>query len=238
MSDAIKTEVLRRGITRLCHFTPSRNLGQILSGNSGVLATRKLQEDERNIFAPTDLQRLDGHIGHISCSIEYPNAWYFDRARSRELLFRDWAIVFIAPKYLWKRETLFCPRNASASFGREVGSGDGAFMRLFAPEVIGAYGRKYSRSSLTPDYCVTDEQAEVLIAEEIALEDILGFAVTSIAQARNEGVRLKFLGIPSARIQELKVIVSPDLFDKNRLSRLLKQGGRPQETGFDLSTLK
>jgi hypothetical protein len=217
MSDAIKAEVLRRGIARLCHFTPSRNLGQILSGNSGVLATSKLKEDERNIFAPTDLERLDGHTRHISCSIEYPNAWYFDKARSRELLFRDWAIVFIASTYLWKKETLFCPRNAAASF---------------------AYGRKYSRSSLTPDYCVTDEQAEVLIAEEIALEDILGFAVTSIEQARNEAVRLKFLGIPYARIQELKVIVSSDLFDKNRLSRLLKQGKRPQETLFDLSTLK
>jgi hypothetical protein len=238
MSDAIKADVLRRGIARLCHFTPSRNLGQILSGNSGVLATSKLKEDERNIFAPTDLERLDGHTRHISCSIEYPNAWYFDKARSRELLFRDWAIVFIAPTYLWKKETLFCPRNAAASFGREVGSGERAFMRLFAPEVVGAYGRKYSRSSLTPDYCVTDEQAEVLIAEEIALEDILGFAVTSIEQARNEVVRLKFLGIPYARIQELRVIVSSDLFDKNRLSRLLKQGKRPQETLFDLSTLK
>jgi hypothetical protein len=238
MSDAIKAEVLRRGIARLCHFTPSRNLGQILSGNSGVLATSKLKEDERNIFAPTDLERLDGHTRHISCSIEFPNAWYFDKARSRELLFRDWAIVFIAPTYLWKKETLFCPRNAAASFGREVGNGEHAFMRLFAPEVVGAYGRRYLRSSLTHDYCVTDEQAEVLIAEEIALEDILGFAVTSIEQARNEVVRLKFLGIPYARIQELKVIVSPDLFDKNRLSRLLKQGKRPQETLFDLSTLK
>jgi hypothetical protein len=238
MSDAIKVEVLRRGITRLCHFTPSRNLGQILSGNSGVLATKRLKEDERNIFAATDLERLDRHTGHISCSIEYPNAWYFDRARSRELLFRDWAIVFIAPTYLWQKETLFCPRNAAASFGREVGSGEPAFLRLFAPEVVGAYGRQYSRSPLTPDYCVTDEQAEVLIAEEIGLEDILGFAVTSIEQARNEVVRLKLLGIPDPRIQELRVIISPDLFDKNQLSRLLKQGKRPQETFFDFSTLK
>ena len=238
MSDKIKEEVLRRGITRLCHFTPSRNLGQILSGNLGVLATRKLREDERHIFAPTDLERLDRHTGHISCSIEYPNAWYFDRARSRELLFRDWAIVFIVPKYLWKDGTLFCPRNAAASFGREVGSGEGAFLRLFASEVVGAYGRKYSRSPLTPDYCVTDEQAEVLIPEEIALDDILGFAVTSVEQAKNEAVRLKLLGIPDKRVQELKVIVAPELFDKHRLSDLLKQGKRPQETLFDFSTLK
>jgi hypothetical protein len=238
MSGNIKAEVQRRGITRLCHFTPSRNLGQILSGKSGVLATRRLKEDERYIFAPTDLERLDRHTEHISCSIEYPNAWYFDRARSRETLFRDWTVLFIDSKYLWKDGARFCPRNAAASFGREVGSGPSVFEKLFAPEVAGAYGRKYSRSSLTPNYCVTDEQAEVLIPDEIALEDILGFAVHSVEQAKNELVRLKLMGIPERRIQESKVIIAPDLFDKYRLSGLLKQGKRPEETSFDPGALK
>jgi len=237
MNENIKDEAARRGISRLCHFTPSRNLGQILSGNSGVLSTSKLRVDERHIFAPTDLERLDGHTGHISCSIEYPNAWYFDRARSRETLFRDWAIVFITPKYLWKDGTRFCPRNAAASYGREVGSGELAFSRLFASEILGARGRRYSRSSFTPDYCVTDEQAEVLIADEIALDDLLGFAVPSPEQAKNEVVRLKLLSIPEKRIQELKVVVAPDLFDKYRLSASLKQGKRPDETLFDPDTL-
>ncbi len=238
MSEKIKGEVRRRGIPRLCHFTPSRNLGQILSGKLGVLATRRLEEDERYIFAPTDLERLDRHTDHISCSVEYPNAWYFDKARSRETLFRDWAVLFIDPKYLWKDGTRFCPRNAAASSGREVGSGHSAFEKLFASEVAGAYGRKYSRSLLTPDYCVTDEQAEVLIPDQIALEDIVGVAVHSVEQARNELVRLKLLGIPEKSVRELKVVVAPDLFDKYRLSALLKQGKRPEETSFDSSTLK
>ena len=33
--------------------------------------------------------------------MEYPNAWYFDRARAKAALFKDWVIIFIDPKYLW-----------------------------------------------------------------------------------------------------------------------------------------
>ena len=75
MIASIKREVIRRGITCLCHFTPSLNLIHIVSGTMGVLASKKLKEDERSIFTMTDLMRLDGHEGYISCSIEYPNAW-------------------------------------------------------------------------------------------------------------------------------------------------------------------
>lgn len=238
MNANIKAEVERRGITRLCHFTPSRNLGQILSGTFGVLATRNLEKDERHIFAPTDLQRLDRHKDHISCSIEYPNAWYFDKARAREILFRDWVILFIDPKYLWKDGTRFCARNAAASFGREVRSGHLAFEGLFASRVTGAYGKDYVRTARTPDFCPTDEQAEVLIPDMISLEDILGLAVYSVEQARNEIVRLLYLQIPEARVRELRIVIAPDLYDKHKLSRLLKLGQRPEEKPFDSRTVK
>lgn len=238
MNEKIKVEVQRRGITRLCHFTPSRNLGHILSGTVGVLATERLEKDERHIFTPTDLQRLDGHKSHISCSIEYPNAWYFDKARATDILFRDWVILFIDPKYLWGDGTRFCHRNAAASFGREVGTGHSGFMRLFAPKVEGAYGRTYSRTATTPDYCATDEQAEVLVPDNILLEDLLGLAVYSLEQARNEVVRLLYLGIPEKRVREMNIVIAPDLYQKQRLSALLKQGQRPKEIPFDPSTVK
>lgn len=238
MNEKIKTEVERRGITRLCHFTPSRNLGQILSGTLGVLSTKNLEEDERHIFAPTDLERLDQHKDHISCSIEYPNAWYFDKARSKEILFRDWVILFIDRKYLWKDGTRFCPRNAAASFGREVRSGHSAFANLFAPQVAGAHGRNYIRTPLTPAYCATDEQAEVLVPDKIALHDILGLAVHSEKQAKNEIVRLLYLQIPERAVRGLKIVIAPDLYDKYRLSSLLKRGERPEETPFDSSAVK
>lgn len=238
MNEEIKAEVQRRGITRLCHFTPSRNLGQILSGTFGVLATKNMEKDERHIFAPTDLQRLDRHKDHISCSIEYPNGWYFDKARAREILFRDWVILFIDRKYLWKDGTRFCARNAAASFGREVRSGHLAFEDLFAPRVAGAYGRNYVRTAQIQDHCTTDEQAEVLIPDMIALDDVLGLAVHSVEQARNEIVRLRYLQTPEARIRQLKIVVAPDLYDKHKLSRALKLGQRPEEKPFDLRTVK
>src|SRR4028118_2268045 len=134
MIETIKQEVERRGITRLCHFTPSRNLVHILTGTTGILATKKLQTDERSVFTPTDLQRLDRHEDYICCSIQYPNAWYFDTAKSKDELhelFKDWVILFINPKYLWLPGTRFCPRNAASGYGNLVAEGKEAFLSMF-----------------------------------------------------------------------------------------------------------
>jgi hypothetical protein len=233
VNEQIKAEARRREITRLCHFTPSRNLGQILTGNVGILATKKLQQDERQVYTATDLQRLDGFVDHISATVEYPNAWYFEQARAREVLFRDWVVLFIDPKYLWDDGTRFCPRNAAASYGRNVAKGEESFKGLFAARTPGAYGRHYVRTALTPDWCTTDEQAEVLVPDSIAITDVLGIAVKNEAQARNELVRMSLLGIPKASTEALRISVAPDLFDKRRLSAFLKNGERPKEIRFD-----
>jgi ssDNA thymidine ADP-ribosyltransferase, DarT len=232
MNSQIKAEVERRGIKRLCHFTPSRNLGQILSGNVGILATKNLKENERIAYTPTDLQRLDGCADYISCSIEYPNTWYFDRARARETLFRDWVVLFIDPKYIWHDGTRFCPRNAAALFGRDVASGAEAFERLFSDRTVGARGRSYVRSSRTLDCCPTDEQAEALVPDCILISDILGVAVRDEGQATDELVRFDLLGISRARRESIRFYVAPDLFEKQRLSSLLKSGQRPDESLF------
>lgn len=226
----IEREALKRGITRLCHFTPSRNLGQILSGKVGILSTRKLQEDERTVFTPTDLQRLDGFPDHISCSIEYPNAWYFDKARSKDVLFKDWVILFIDTKYLWLDGTKFCPRNAASSRGAQVAGGESAFKTLFEDSVSGAYGNRYSRTNRTLPCCPTDEQAEVLVPDVIAMGDILGVAVPTNEQAQNEVIRLKLMGVAEEFLRSLRFSVSPVLFEKYQLSASLKKGERPFET--------
>ena len=133
MIASIKREAMHRGITRLCHFTPSRNLIHIASGEQGILATEKLKATERGVFTPTDLERLDRHEGYISCSMEYPNAWYFDRARAKAALFKDWVIIFIDPKYLWLPGTRFCPRNAASQYGRDISEGAKAFFWCYLP---------------------------------------------------------------------------------------------------------
>ena len=155
----IRERANRRGITRLCHFTPSRNLAHIASDSSGLLASRHLQDDEAAIFNPTDRLRLDGYPGHVCCSIQYPNAWYFRKARENERLFPDWVVLLIDVRYLWQAGTKFCPRNAAAEHGRLVQEGVKAFDALFADVVEGV--DVYRRGPRHPDFLPTDEQAEV-----------------------------------------------------------------------------
>jgi hypothetical protein len=237
MNDTIQiaAEVNDRRITRLCHFTPSRNFGQIVAGKVGVLATNKLSNDDRNVFAPTDLSRFDGYTDHICCSIEYPNAWYFERARSMEVLFKDWVVLLIDPKYLSDSRTLFSPRNAAAEGGHLVMPGYEGFARLFAAKVHGAHGKTFTRSGRHLQCCPTDEQAEVLVPDVIELRDVLGVAVHSREQAENEIVRLKLLQIPEAEIKTLPFLVVPEFWEKYQLSGLLKEGRKPVENQIHLA---
>ena len=152
---SIRGSAARRGITRLCHFTPSRNLGHIAAGLQGILASRHLGDDEKATFNPTDLERLDGYPDHVCCSIQYPNAWYFRTARGQEPLFQEWVVLLIDPFYLWRTGTKFSPRNAAAMHGRLVGEGVHAFEALFAETVQGAGGshvRARFKSSPLPAY--------------------------------------------------------------------------------------
>jgi hypothetical protein len=226
----IREEAMRRGITRLCHFTPSRNLAYIMSGRVGILATRRLEADERALYNPTDLQRYDRHEDYICCSIEYPNAWYFEHAKGRERLFKDWVVLLIDPGYLWEEGTRFCPRNAAAGFGREVGSGTDAFRAMFAGAVPGAYGRTFIRRNSHLQCSPTDDQAEVLIPDRIAIEHLMGVVVSSQTQARNELVRFRLSGLD---LRGLPLIVAPTSYEKRDLSACIRRGERPREVVFD-----
>lgn len=223
----IREEASRRGITRLCHFTPSRNLVHIASGVDGVLATRHLREDERALFTPTDLLRLDGHVDYICCSIEYPNAWYFERARRNGLAPEDWVVLLINPRYLWTPGTRFCPRNAAAHHGRDVVEGSEGFAALYASQVTGAYDRTYVRQAAHVQAVPTDEQAEVLVSDRIVPDDILGIAVQSEDQARREQARFRLLSVPQ---EQFRLLVAPAMFEPREMSQLVRSGRRPVET--------
>lgn len=225
MNVAVHNAAKERGITRLCHFTPSRNLAHIACDAVGVLATKHLKDNERLVFNPTDLARLDGHAGSICCSIEYPNPWYFAQARAREVLFPDWVVLFIRPDYIWRKDTLFSPRNAAAGYGRELKAGIEGFAGLFPAALTGAYGKRLERGSRRLASVPTDDQAEVLIADQIQQRDILAVAVKDDEQARNEVSRLRILNHETA----FRFVIAPDLFDKYRLSGLMRDGIRPPE---------
>jgi hypothetical protein len=223
----IKDDIVRRGITRLCHFTPARNLAHILAGKTGVLASKHLSVDEREVFNPTDVERLDGYPDHVSCSIEYPNGWYFRKARAKERLFEDWVVILIKREWLWQRGTKFSRRNAAAGRGAGVGGGFAAFSEMFAPQVVGAYGKLFVRDSRHPGWLPTDEQAETLVQDTISLTDIIGIAVASESQAKRESARMRLL-----RQSHPALVVAPALFDANRLSSLIRQGRRPEEVEY------
>jgi hypothetical protein len=221
----IQQECIHHGITRICHFTPSRKLAQIIAGQTGILATAHLEQSERHIFDPTDLQRLDGHKGHICCSIEYPNAWYLDDARAKEVLFKDWVILLIAPHYLWMLGTRFCYRNASAGCGRYIQDGISGFRSLFQSTVSGASGRIFQRGPTHLSSCPTDNQAEVLVRDIIKLLDLIGVVVQNEDQARNEFCRLRLQKLKT----DLPFYIAPIFYDKYALSKCITKGNRPEE---------
>jgi len=222
--NGIRQRANRRGITRLCHFTPSRNLVHIASDTRGILATRHLEDDEAAILNSTDRVRLDGYRDHVCCSIQYPNAWYFRKARADEKLFLDWVVLFIDPRHLWREDTEFCPRNAAAGHGQGVRGGVAAFDSLFAGRVEGSGSRVYSRGPRHPDFLPTDEQAEVLIRDRIGRSDVDAVAVRDHSQAAREESRLALAGVNVPRI-----VIVPEFFEPRVLSGMLRSGRMPLE---------
>lgn len=226
MSSSVQEEVHSRGITRICHFTPARNLVHIASNQDGLKSIEALRSEQAACFTATDTRRVDGYTNHICCSVEYPNAWYLSKAEANESLFNDWVVLFISPHHLWDPGTCYCPRNAAAGWGSQVVTGLVGFQSLFVSSVLGARQRTNSRSARHLNCSPTDDQAEILVHSHIPLVDILGVAVRDETQAKNEIVRLHLAGMDP---NLLKFIIAPDLFNKYILSNSIRSGRRPTE---------
>ena len=224
-ADWIRRDASRRRVTRLCHFSPSRNLAHILSGRQGILASCHLNDDEAAIYNPTDKLRLDGYQDHVNCSIQYPNAWYFSKVRQDETLFKDWVVILVDPRYLWQIGTKFCPINAAAGHGIFVDSGREAYERLFASVVEGTHTLR--RGAAHPVFLPTDEQAEVLVPDRISIPDLLGVAVKDDDQAAREVAALRLQGLDIPRL-----LVVPEFFNARDLSDMLRSGRTPREREY------
>ncbi len=227
MTATIRARCAVRNITRLCHFTPSRNLVHIASDPNGILSSARLQADEKAVFNATDIARYDGFPDHVCCSIQYPNAWYFRTARKNENLFVDWVVLLIKPDAMWAAGTKFSERNAAARRGLGVEEGKEAFEAMFKTKVIGAYGKTFTRTPAHPSWLPTDQQAEVLIPDRVAREDILGVAVADEPQAKREISRLRLL-----KVVIPPIVIAPDFFQPGWLSSKLLGGSLPPETLF------
>lgn len=222
----IQQECVNRGITRICHFTQSRNLAHIFDDSLGLCSKRTLQQYDMP-HNPTDPDRYDGRDDLICCSIEYPNTYYFAKVREQDRLFKDWVVLMIEPSYLWHPETCFCPCNAARSCGGYIRTGIEGFRSLYTP--ISPGFTAYRRSTRHLPAAPTDIQAEVLLKDPIPIDSIIGIAVHTEEQACREICRLELQGITLDK----PIYIAPDFFNKALLSRSIQRGVRATETIYE-----
>lgn len=194
--------VKERGISRLCHFTKSKNLPYILGTDGKLLANNFIKDEnlERN-----DELRLDGKEDYICCSVQYPNLFYLDRVITSNImhLFKDWSILLISPSVI-NDQSLFCPCNAATNGGIMIGGGIDSFKKLYSESILGK--REIVRYKNMLASSPTDNQAEVLIMHSILKENILGIVFRSNEQAKRELINLN---LAQCDISNIQIIVCP-----------------------------
>ncbi len=221
--NTIYKECLARGIDRICHFTQSRNLAHIFDSEpNGLHSTKTLTEHDMP-HNPTDAVRRDGRPEMICCSVQYPNTYYFTKARNDERLFQDWAVLLIACSYLWHPDTLFYPCNSALNSGTNWQQGIQGFRALFANTSPGInFIRRSSHLRSAP----TNIQAEVQLKGPIPYESINGIIVKTSKQAQREVLRLKLQGIAVDK----PIYISHELFERQKLAQMIQQGRKPVKT--------
>lgn len=169
MSD-IESEISRRGITRLCHFTRLTSFDQI-AGDKEIVSTRALID--RGLSAHrNDSRRYDQHLDYISCSVQYPNLYVLNAFREGNGQAGPWVVLLLDPKILALPSTLYSPVNAATANGDHVSAGFDGFDAMFQLNPPSAHGINRRTSHLKN--CPTDHQAEVLVHCSIPAERILG----------------------------------------------------------------
>ena len=192
------SEIRDRQITQLIHFTPTINLLSIFE--QGKLMSRALLEkfdiEQTDIFDYiefTDNVRYDDK-SFINLSIQHPNTFLFRRflQKTTDRMYLKWCVIKIDPSLIYHEDTKFSVTNAANSHNKRlIGiSGDlQKFKAMFSENltVVTTTGsRNLSRRDLKPKY-PTDEQAEVLVKDEIPIANFLEISFETkqdLAEAR------------------------------------------------------
>lgn len=220
---SIRHEVEVRGITRLCHFTQSRNLPHIMESRA-VLASETLRREDLPINE-NDPIRLDGYEELISCSIEYPNAWFLRVARRREMIFPDWVVLELEVAQITRPGVMFSPVNAATAGGRYISSGIDGFRRLFEPSPAGS---RQQRTMFHLSASPTDDQAEVLVPSPIELSSVRSIICTSPEKVMLERERL---AQAAENPDDFTWKSSPLIFDPEALAGRIRSGEKiPEKT--------
>lgn len=218
VSSEIHREMERRGVSRLCHFTPIANLPSIF-GRGGIHSI--LQAREQNIsLRQMDAGRWDGQLGHVSLSLEFPNAFLMRRYGHVPMPDRPserWvptAVLEIDPISVDWTNALCSPVNAATARGALLGPVTAHLRTLFDREVPNELCPP--RSSRHPAACPTDLQAEVMISGGVLLESIRRIFVER--EIDEHDVRTMGLPVPVDRW--------PAIFSPDSLSAAIR-GGKP-----------
>jgi hypothetical protein len=95
----------------------------------------------RACYRATDLQRLDSYPDKVCCSLQYPNGFYFEKARLRPgtVNYPDRVCLLLDKTVAAMEGTLFCPRNAAAAASCAIPGAVG-LNACYAPSVVGQGG--------------------------------------------------------------------------------------------------
>lgn len=93
---AVSQALDQLGVTRLAHFTPSKNLPHILRDGM-IRSSKDLAENAPEYFSPTDRERFDQHPDKVCCSFQYPNGYYLAKARGKTEFsnYPDWVCLLL-----------------------------------------------------------------------------------------------------------------------------------------------
>ena len=215
--------LVARGVTRLCHFTKLQSLTHIITSENGILASKSIRQDTKNV---NDTARYDGELDHVCCTIQYPNSWFLKRAiqDNHDKIFSDWVVLYINLTILKHKIAKFCPCNASRSKGAYIEGNMDYIDSIFANSVSTF---RFPRSTRMLSSCPTDGQAEILIKDSIPREYIIGIAVGNKDVARRVYAMLKIYGL-----EHIPIYIAPDVLTPN-WSNMIKNGHQPDEVQCD-----
>jgi hypothetical protein len=217
-------------LARLTHFTPALNLPSIFADRQ-LRSVKDLSGDARACYRATDLLRLDGYPDKLCCSLQYPNGFYFDIARSNSdvVNYPDWVCLLLDKTVAATEGTLFCPRNAAAAASC-ARPGAVGLHACYALSVRGQGGQTRTRGPQHDPGSPTDVQAEVLVTAPVPLSAIHAIVFPTEAAAVEEYGRLDRLGtLPP---DDIRWVISPGMFEKWTITAAVQSSHYFPETAW------
>lgn len=211
-------EIKKRNIKKLVHFTTNINLYNIIHYRK-IISRKELEESDNlnlNNADYTDELRLDG-TDHINCSIEYINKYMLNTKKTKgDDGSTFFCILFIDPKYIYRKSTKFSITNAANSYNKKYVGIDGTFnkfLEMFQDKITvkNAYSSKTkTRYQGMNDNMTTDLQAEVLVYDHIPSSDILNICFQNEAHMK---IAKSIFNLSKISVDESKFIVDPSMFN-------------------------